>query len=388
MMALLFGVVFLLIGLALLGDMVSSGKEVQWLVDVEPSSGKLPRLSVIIPARNEEAGVRAAVESVLRQDYPDLELIVLDDRSTDRTGAILAELAAEHPGRIQALTVRELPPGWLGKNHALWVGAQRATGEWLLFVDADVVFDPTCFRRAVTLAEAQGLDHVTMLPDMHSRSYLLGAFISYFGYSFVVSVRPHRATDPRWRQGVGVGAFNLVRRRAYEAIGTHRALTLRPDDDLRLGMRIKRAGLRQRCISGTRLAHIEWYPSMRAAIHGLEKNTFAVLEYRPALVGLGVAVLLLFGLGPYVSIWFMEGLARWVLAAAIAVYWAGFLYANRMWGRRALHYLPILPLLPSLFAFITLRSTVLTLWRGGISWRETFYPLKQLRGQTGLEGLD
>src|SRR4029077_19257955 len=125
-----------------------------------------PRVSIIVPARNEEQGVRAAVESLLRQDYPALELVVVNDRSADRTGAILSALAEEHPGRLRVVTVSELPGGWLGKNHALWLGACQSSGAWLLFPDADVIFDPTCLRRAVAHAEAQRLDHLTMSPKL------------------------------------------------------------------------------------------------------------------------------------------------------------------------------------------------------------------------------
>jgi cellulose synthase/poly-beta-1,6-N-acetylglucosamine synthase-like glycosyltransferase len=139
-----------------------------------------PHVSIIVPARNEEQGVRAAVESLLRQDYPALELVVVNDRSTDRTSAILAALAEEHPGRLRVVMVTELPAGWLGKNHALLLGARQSSGAWLLFTDADVVFDPTCLRRAVAYAEAQGLDHLTMSPRLLAHGYWLNAFVNFF----------------------------------------------------------------------------------------------------------------------------------------------------------------------------------------------------------------
>ena len=194
----------------------------------------LPRLSAIVPARNEVRGIGAAVDSILRQDYPDLEVVLVNDRSTDGTGRIIARAAAEHPERVRAVTVRDLPAGWLGKNHALWLGAQRVTGEWFLFTDADVVFHRTCFRRAVAYAEAEGLDHLTLSPRVTGRSYRLNAFVAFFVYAFLSYQRPHLANDPKSQVGVGIGAFNLIRRSAYTAIGTHAAISLRPDDDVRL----------------------------------------------------------------------------------------------------------------------------------------------------------
>jgi cellulose synthase/poly-beta-1,6-N-acetylglucosamine synthase-like glycosyltransferase len=256
-----------------------------------PAATDWPRLSIIVPARNEEQGVRTAVQSLLRQDYPALELIVVDDRSTDRTGAILAALAGEHPARLRVLTVTELPAGWLGKNHAVWLGARESSGAWLLFTDADVVFDPTCLRRAMAYAEAQRLDHLTMSPRLLAHGYWLNAFVNFFLYAFTVFGRPDLANDPKSQVGVGVGAFNLIRRSAYERIGTHLAISLRPDDDIKLGMRVKLAGLRQRLLNGADVLSVRWYATLGAAIRGLEKNSFAGVEYRVSRTLSAVALL-------------------------------------------------------------------------------------------------
>jgi cellulose synthase/poly-beta-1,6-N-acetylglucosamine synthase-like glycosyltransferase len=346
-----------------------------------------PRLSIIVPARNEEQGVRAAVESLLRQDYPALELIVVDDRSTDRTGAILAGLAAEHPGRLRVLHVTELPAGWLGKNYALWLGACESSGEWLLFTDADVIFDPACLRRAVACAEAQKLDHVTMSPLLLARGYWLNAFVNFFLYAFTVFLRPDLANDPQSRGGIGVGAFNLIRRAAYARVGTHQAISLRPDDDMRLGKRVKLAGLRQRVVNGADVLSVRWYATLGEAIRGLEKNTFAGAEYRvPAVVG-GVAVLAGMLAAPWALVWITRGWTRRLLAATIAVQSLTYGGANGLNRRPVLRYLPSFPFAALLFCYVALRSTWLTLRQGGIRWRDTLYPLAELRAQTGLEGL-
>jgi glycosyltransferase involved in cell wall biosynthesis len=346
----------------------------------------LLRLSVIVPARNEELGVRAALESLLRADYPDLEIIAVDDRSTDRTGAILDALAREYPDRLRVLTVCELPPGWLGKNHALWLGSRAASGAWLLFTDADVVFDPTCLRRAVVYAGRERLDHLTLAPRLLARGYWLNAFVDFFLYAFTLFQRPDLANEPRSRVGIGVGAFNLIRREAYAAIGTHRTFSLHPDDDMRLGKRVKRLGLRQRVLNGSDLLAVDWYPSLGSAIRGLEKNAFAAggnysVPLTLGSVALIVATLVL----PYAAIWRARGVARWLLAGTIGVQAVSFVVTGRLNSRRALRYVPAFPLLALLFCYAILRSAALALRHGGIRWRETFYPLAELRAQTGLE---
>jgi cellulose synthase/poly-beta-1,6-N-acetylglucosamine synthase-like glycosyltransferase len=352
-----------------------------------PTATDWPRLSIIVPARNEEQGVRAAVESLLRQDYPALELILVDDRSTDRTGAILAALAGEHPGRLRVLTVTELPAGWLGKNHAVWLGARESSSAWLLFTDADVVFDPTCLRRAVAYAEAQRLDHLTMSPRLLAHGYWLNAFVNFFLYAFAVFGRPDLANDPKSQVGVGVGAFNLIRRSAYERIGTHRAISLRPDDDVKLGMRVKLAGLRQGLLNGADVLSVRWYATLGAAIRGLEKNSFAGVEYRVSRTLSAVALLAGLLASPWALVWVMRGWTRRLLAATIAVQSLTYVGVNWLNRRPVLRYLPTFPFTALLFCYVALRSTWLTLRQGGIRWRDTLYPLAELRAQTGLEGL-
>ncbi len=353
-----------------------------------PTAGQgdhLPRLSVVVPACNEEKGVRTAVTSMLAQDYPDLELILVNDRSTDRTGAIMSELAAAHPDRVRVLHVDALPPGWLGKNHALYMGSRQTSGEWLLFADADVVFDPTCWRRAVAYAERERLDHLTLTPELTVPGFWLRAFVSFFIYAFMVYQTPYRANDPNSRVGIGIGAFNLLRRQAYQAVGTHAALSLRPDDDLRLGMRIKRHGLRQRILSGAPLLQVEWYSSLWEAIRGLEKNTFPGLDYSLFKLGGSVMGLLILLVLPWVAVWLTAGWVRGLLLGAIAGQLAGFLMAGRVERRVTAHYFLVFPVCALFFALTVVRSAALALWQGGIRWRGTLYPLAQLKAQSGLE---
>jgi cellulose synthase/poly-beta-1,6-N-acetylglucosamine synthase-like glycosyltransferase len=207
---------------------------------------RIPALSVILAARDEERSVNESVVSMLAQDYSStLEVIAVNDRSTDRTGEILEELATKHPDSLRVLNVESLPEGWLGKTHALYIGSAEATGEWLLFTDADVIFSHDCSEKAVRYAIDNGLDHLTLPPEILCKGILLRSFVAAFTLIFEMTQRPWRVSDPQAQEHVGIGAFNLIRKDAYERSGTHRAIRMRPDDDMKLGQLLKRHGFRQ-----------------------------------------------------------------------------------------------------------------------------------------------
>jgi glycosyltransferase involved in cell wall biosynthesis len=350
----------------------------------------LPRLSVVVPARDEDATIGRAVGSLLAQDYPELEIIVVDDRSSDATGEVLRELA-EKDRRLLTLRVDDLPAGWLGKNHALWLGAARASGEWLLFTDADVVSAPDALRRAVAYSVAEGLDHLTLAPRLVARGLALRAFVAFFGYAFVALWGAYLANDPKSKRGVGIGAFNLVRRTAYERIGTMRALSLRPDDDIRLGRRLRGFGFRQRVLNGNELLSVEWYPSLGRAISGLEKSMYSSLEYR-LRDAVGILLYLLATMvWPFVGVVLLGGIDRVLLATVVVFLMAGLLETHRqsMSPRLAPSALAIALLLPfsvACFAWAIVRSVYIAETRG-VRWRGTTYPLSLLRAQSGLEGI-
>ncbi|HVD31836.1 MAG TPA: glycosyltransferase [Methylomirabilota bacterium] len=354
----------------------------------EPS--RLPRLSVVVPARDEGSTIGRALGSLLGQDYPDLEIIVVDDRSSDATGEVLRELAAKD-SRLLVLRVDELPAGWLGKNHALWRGADRASGEWLLFTDADVVFGQGALRRALAYAIAEGLDHLTLAPRLVARGIALRAFVAFFGYAFVALWGAYLANDPKSERGVGIGAFNLVRRSAYERIGTMRALSLRPDDDIRLGRRLRGFGFRQRVLNGNELLSIEWYPSLSSAISGLEKSMYSSMEYR-LIDAVGVLVYLVaIMVWPFVGVLLLGGIDRVLLATVVACLMAALLETYRQsmsptLTPTALVVALLLPFSAACFGWAIVRSVYLAETRG-VRWRGTTYPLSLLRAQSGLEGI-
>ena len=350
--------------------------------------GTWPSLSAIVPARDEATSIGRALESLLAQDYPGLEVIAVDDRSTDATGDVLRELAARD-GRLVTIRVDDLPAGWLGKNHALWCGAERASAEWLLFTDADVVFAPGALRRAVGYATRHDLEHLTLAPRLVARGPLVRAFVAFFAYVFIALWGAHLANDPRSSRGVGIGAFNLVRRSAYEQIGTMRAISLRPDDDIRLGRRLRAFGIRQRVLNGNEVIAVEWYPTLGAAIRGLEKSLYSSMDYR-MLEAAGVLLLLVTTMvWPYAGVALLMGIDRILLTAVIACLVAGLAETYRQamgpLDASAAVSVALLPFSALCFAYATLRSVVIAETRG-VRWRGTTYPLALLRAQSGLEG--
>jgi cellulose synthase/poly-beta-1,6-N-acetylglucosamine synthase-like glycosyltransferase len=348
----------------------------------------LPRLSVVVPARDEASAIGRALESLLAQDYPDLEIIVVDDRSSDATGNILRDLAARNP-RLVTLRVDELPAGWLGKNHALWRGAEHATGEWILFTDADVVFAPGALCRAVAYAADEKLDHLTLAPRLVANGLLLRAFIAFFAYAFIALWGAYFANDPKSKRGVGIGAFNLVRASAYESIGTMRALSLRPDDDIRLGRRLRAFGFRQRVLNGNEVMTIEWYPSLGAAIRGLEKSMYSSMEYHVVDAAAVFLFLVATMVWPFVGVIVLAGVDRVLLLIVVACLIIGLLETYRQSMRpltpTALVLGLLLPVSALCFGYAIGRSVYLGETRG-VRWRGTTYPLSLLRAQSGLEG--
>lgn len=346
---------------------------------------KLPLVSVIIAAKEEESTIRETVQHLLLQDYPRFEIIAVNDRSQDATGRKLEELRRWSQGRpdripLTIIHITSLPDGWLGKNHALYQGYKQAKGQYLLFTDADVKFQPSTIRDAIQYAERQGADHVTMSPYMKSGSFWLRAFVHYFLFSLCLFIRPWRANlDHQHRHGMGIGAFNLIRRQAYEGIGTHQAFALRPDDDLILGSRVKRAMYKQRFVTGVRHLEVEWYPSLSSAVQGLEKNFFSGFRYRFSYALAAVVGQLLFFAFPFLAIWIVPGWPRLAYIGSAAIAIGLYLLTTRRLSGESSREAIAFPLAVCLLVYVLSRSVYLTLRRGGIYWRGTFYSLRELK---------
>ncbi|MBD0383637.1 glycosyltransferase [Paenibacillus sedimenti] len=354
---------------------------------------KPPLVSVIIAAKEEESTILDTVRHLLSQNYPRLEIIAVNDRSQDATGVRLEELRkwSERKGDIhtplQIIHITHLPDGWLGKNHALYQGYQQARGQYLLFTDADILFSPATISDAVAYMKENEVHHLTLTPNMIARGTLLRGFVHFFLFSFSLFVRPWRANiDRSRRHGIGIGAFNMVSRSAYEAIGTHKAIALRPDDDLQLGIILKRTGFRQKVLSGKHTLQVEWYRSLIDAVKGLEKNLFSGFHYSFTIALLACIGQLLFFIFPWLGLlflWDWTGIAFSV--SVILQIWLYRVLIDRIMGKRGIEAY-MLPVSASLLLYTVVRSVWLTWKQGGIYWRGTFYSLRELKKKQDEKG--
>ena len=185
-----------------------------------------PTLSVVIPARNEEQKLKIALTSVLNQEYRNLEVIAVNDRSTDATGEILDKLAKTYPN-LRVFHLSQLPSGWLGKNYALFFGAEQATGEFLLFSDADIVMNKTALKRAVFYLQNQNFDHLVVGPQIAKTNAITNAMLVTFAINFMLFFKPWKAKNPGSKRFVGGGAFSLMKRQVYQQIGSMQAIPMR-----------------------------------------------------------------------------------------------------------------------------------------------------------------
>jgi glycosyltransferase involved in cell wall biosynthesis len=342
-----------------------------------PEPAVWPKVSIIVPARDEEAKIDAAMRSKLAIDYPHLELIAVDDRSQDATGVLLDRLAAEDP-RLSVVHLDSLADGWLGKSHAMHVAASRATGDYLLFTDADVFFAPTLLRKAVTMCESRGLDHLALAPRLESTGFFEKALELYFVVILCIASQPWLVRTG-WRMSyVGVGAFNLVRRRAYTQCGGHTTIRLDVLDDVKLGKLIKHTGLKQDVLDAGEGVRVRWQDGYWGVVRGLEKNGFAIFDYLLVKLSVGTVFIALASLFPYcaVILWpDLRGLG--FLFAIVFIHGAAAFGALRLgFGMSASLGLPVAAVT---MIFTMWRSAYLTLLRQGVRWRDTFYPLSLLR---------
>jgi chlorobactene glucosyltransferase len=235
-------------------------------------AGRQPRVSIVIPARDEEETIEEAVRSQLSQSYPDFEVIVVEDRSRDRTGELLAGLARQD-SRLVVVQGSEPPAGWIGKPHALHLGAAAAGGEILLFADADVIYDPRTLAEAVSYIEARRAALVCLLPRMEAKGFWENVLMPYVEGAYFGGVGFLANCDwPRWLAGGG-GAGNLVRRDVYEAVGGHAALRSSVVDDVHLALNVKCAGFRTRVLRAEDRIRVRMYRGLAGVVNGFTKNT-------------------------------------------------------------------------------------------------------------------
>ena len=346
----------------------------EWLPDADV---ELPSLLVVVPALNEAANIRATVETLAQQRLPGMHAVLVDDRSTDETGAIMDEFGALYPDDVTVLHVRELPRGWLGKTHAMQLALTAHESEWVLFTDADVLFAPSVLLRVMRYAVSEGADHVVVPPTMQVRSWGEGTMLGFFTLLGSWAVRPWRVADPEAkRDTVGVGAFNLVRRAALAEIGGLEPQRMTVLEDITLGRRIKNAGLRQRIAFAPGLVLVRWAEGARGIIGVMTKNLFSAFNFRLPLALLMVGWIAAFCVLPLLGVvWWHTLLPALLFAASVASIYASY-------GRVTLvprKYAWSMPAGAAMMCWALLRSVYAVLRDGGVRWRGTLYPLRELR---------
>jgi glycosyltransferase involved in cell wall biosynthesis len=336
-----------------------------------------PSITVIIPARNEAADIAATLYSLLSQDYPNLHIIAVDDRSTDQTGPIIDSIATQHPEKLRALHITELPEGWLGKTHAMALAARQSPTDYLLFTDADVLFHPTAIRLALANAVATSADHLITVPTTIIHRWDEAAILGFFQIFSLWAARPWRISDPKAKHdAIGIGAFNLLRREAYQQVGGFESLRMEIIEDIGLGRRIKRAGLAQRICFGHGLVSLHWAFGVGGLVTVMTKNLFSAFRFHIWLAMIGCLWLFTFCVAPAIGFFFIPTRVPAILTLAAVAY--AYRLLSRHSGISTWNAL-FFPFSALVFAFALLRSMLITFKQGGVIWRGTFYPLVELR---------
>lgn len=336
-------------------------------------------LSIVIAACDEADTIEQAVSTLLLQDYPGLEIILVNDRSADETGAIIDKMARKDE-RVRPVHIEKLPEEWIGKVHALHVGARHATGDWILFTDADVHFSPDILRRAVSYAVSENADHLALLPDLVGGTFMLNVAAQTFGLMFLFTTRAAEMNRPGSNAFVGVGAFNLVRRSVFEKTKGFEWLRMEIVDDVGLGLLMHNSGARSRFAVAARDISVAWYPTVRSMFRGLEKNLFgAVCHYSLARMALIVLTLWALVAAPLTAILYTRVPYLWI--AGVLVYALSTVTAvlTRIRFKKKQFPPTLIQLGHLMMSLMILRSGVVCAGRGKVVWRGTAYTIDQLR---------
>jgi chlorobactene glucosyltransferase len=355
------------------------------VVRPEPPPVEAPLISVIVPARNEDRNLRRCAESLLAQNYPNFELIVLDDRSTDATALILSELAERHP-RLRPLTGDKLPDGWAGKPHALAQAAAAARGDWLCFVDADTFVSPTALAAVYAAAREQSADLFTILTFQELDSFWEKVVLPLVMTALSVGFPPRRVNRPDRRDAIANGQFILIKRAVYAAVGGYAAIKDSLVEDKDLANLVKHSGYRLIVADGRQVARTRMYTSLAELWEGWTKNIFLGLKGSPGLLLLGAfgAFLSLFAAFA-LPLWLAAGLVWWgggggvgalAVAGEAALLW-GYLVVWRLLVCRGMRIPPgyalTVPLGAGVFAGMMLASAWKVLSGQGVTWKGRKY---------------
>jgi chlorobactene glucosyltransferase len=349
-----------------------------------------PLVSVLVPARNEERSIGRCVESLIQQDYPHLEILVLDDQSEDRTAALVEELARRHP-MVRLLRGNGLPPNWHGKAYACAQLARAARGDWLLFVDADTVHAPETVSTALQIALEEQADLLTMLPRVLEESFGEALLLPMIPLTFGTFLPMGLVLSRRFPLVAGaMGPFLLFRRAIYERVGGHEATRTDIVEDMKLARLVKQQGGKLVWIDGTALTRVRFYHNLREAWRGLAKTTFAALDYSVTALLPGAIACAAVYLAPYgflaaalLSHRFDAALF-WLPLSQILLAWCPrLLLAQRFHMRRSMAFLHPLTMLMTIL--LTMHAAYQAIFGGGVTWKGRAYHFQERGERPGLQ---
>jgi chlorobactene glucosyltransferase len=368
---------------------------------VEPTSAPsdAPLISVCIPARNEERNIQACVESILAQDYPNFEVIILDDRSTDATSEILHTLlmesgsllpaSKERPPSLKIIHGSNLPKGWAGKPHALFQASAAAYGEWLCFVDADTFLSPNTLSSCYVKAVETKADMFTILTFQILGSFWEKVVMPIVMSALSVGFSPRKVNDPESKDAIANGQFILIKRSVYNAIGGHERIKDQITEDKAIAEQVKWNGYRLIFANGYSLARTRMYTSLPEMWEGWTKNIYFGLSDRTSLILLGffgafilVFVALILPIWPLLGIfWYLQS-GGWLALTVILkslILWAIVIYARAQTAIAmgiSPWYAFTLPLGAAVFAAMMFTSAWKVLSGKGVTWKGRIYAPK------------
>jgi len=354
---------------------------------VEPASppSTAPLISICIPARDEERNIRACVEAILKQDYPNFEVIVLDDRSTDATSAVLADIASQD-SRLHPISGSDLPPGWAGKPHALYQASASARGEWFCFVDADTFLSPetlsSCYAKAI---ETQA-DMFTIMTFQILGSFWEKTVMPLVMTALSVGFSPRKVNDPSTKDAIANGQFIFIKRSVYDAIGGHESVKDSIVEDKAISEQVKWNGYRLIVADGSEVARTRMYTSLPEMWEGWTKNIYLGLRGQAGLLWLGVFGAFLAAMASlFLPIWPFLGIF-WYFNDSVWMAQAIVLEAILLWTYLILKrarvatnmeisswYALTTPLGAGVFAAMMLTSAWNVISRKGVTWKGRKY---------------
>ena len=358
------------------------------IVEPTPPPSQAPLISVCIPARNEERNIRACVEAMLAQDYPDLEAIVLDDRSTDATPSILADIASRDP-RLRPISGSDLPEGWAGKPHALYQASKAARGGWLCFVDADTFVTREALSACYAKAIETNADMFTIMTFQITGTFWEKVVMPLVMTALSVGFSPRKVNDPKRKDAIANGQFIMIKRSVYDAIGGHESVKDQIVEDKAISEQVKWNGYHLVVADGYAVARTRMYTSLPEMWEGWTKNIYLGLRDQPSLLVLGVfgAFLLLIAtlflpIWPLLGLlWYLQG-GGWLAATVIAkslILWVFLIYVRARVAEAmdiSAWYAFTTPLGAAVFAAMMLTSTWKVLSGKGVTWKGRMYTPK------------